>query len=152
MDTKIQKLIDKSTLKKRPDAKVGDTVKLSLRIKEGEKERIQNFEGIVLAFSGSGASKNITVRKISYGVGVEKIVPLNSPLLEKLEVIKRGTVRRSKLYYMRGRIGKRALKISGSTDFYLGNEQEAPVEEPIEEVVAQPEASPEVTDSTTKTE
>ena len=145
MDKKIQKLIDKSTLKKRPDVKVGDTVKLSLKIKEGEKERIQNFEGIVLAFSGSGATKNITVRKISYSVGVEKIIPLNSPLLEKIEVIKRGTVRRSKLYYMRGRIGKKALKINKSTSFYLGDEQEAPVLE----VVTQPVA-PE--DSTTKTE
>jgi large subunit ribosomal protein L19 len=146
MDIKIQKLIDKSTRKKRPDVKVGDTVKLSLKIKEGEKERIQNFEGIVLAFSGSGATKNITVRKISYSVGVEKIIPLNSPLLEKIEVIKRGTVRRSKLYYMRGRIGKKALKINKSTSFYLGDEQEVPA---VEEV-SQPEVEKE--DSTTKTE
>lgn len=134
-------------MKKRPEVKVGDTVKLSLRIKEGEKERIQVFEGLVLKLSGSGINATITVRKISGGVGVERIVPMHSPLLEKIEVIKRGKVRKSKLYFMRGRVGKRALKVGGLKDLYLTDEVEQPVEE-IKEVV--PETNEEVPTETTE--
>jgi large subunit ribosomal protein L19 len=124
-------------LVKRPDVKVGDTVRLSLRIKEGNKERLQAFEGVVIALNGQELDKNITVRKISYGVGVEKIVPLYSPTLEKMTILKRGTVRRSKLYFLRGRVGRRALKISNIKDILLTDESTAPVVEEVkaEEVV-----------------
>lgn len=106
--------IENDQYMKRPDVVVGDTVKLHMKIKEGDKERIQVFEGIVIAIKGRGMSKTLTVRKISFGVGVERIVPIHSPMLEKLEVVKRGSVRRSKLYYMRQRVGKSAMKISNS--------------------------------------
>lgn len=125
--------LEKAQLKKRPEVKVGDTVKLHIKIKEGSKERIQIFEGVVISIKGSGLSKNIVVRKISYGVGVEKIVPLHAPTLEKIEVVKRGSVRKSKLYYLRDRVGKRALKVGKTTDVYLTDEVEV-VEEPKEEV------------------
>ena len=129
MDSNILKSIEDSQLKKRPDVQVGDTVKLHLKIKEGEKERIQIFEGVVISIKGSGLNKNIVVRKISYGVGVEKIVTLHSPVLEKVEVVKRGTVRRSKLYYLRDRVGRRALKAGESKDIYLTDEEEVIVPE-----------------------
>jgi len=135
MDPKIVSKIEESQLKKRPEVKVGDTVKLSIKIKDGDKERTQVFEGIVIQRSGSGINATLTVRKISNGVGVERILPLHSPSLEKIEIIKRGKVRKSKLYYMRERIGKRALKVSGIEDIYLTDEVEAPVVEdkPAEE-------------------
>lgn len=124
----IFKSIEETFLKKRPDVQVGDNVKLYLKIKEGNKERIQVFQGIVIAIKGSGVNKNITVRKISYGVGVEKIVPLHSPVLDKIEVVKRGSVRRSKLYFLRDRVGKRALKVGNVKDIFLTDEVEVPVE------------------------
>jgi large subunit ribosomal protein L19 len=127
MDSNIIKKVEESFYKKRPDVKVGDTVKLHLKIKEGNKERIQVFEGVVISIKGSGLNKNIVVRKISYGVGVEKIVPLHSPVLEKIEVVKRGTVRRSKLYYLRGRVGRKALKTGSTKDIYLTDEVDVPV-------------------------
>ncbi len=133
MDTVMLNSLEKAQLKKRPEVKVGDTVKLHIKIKEGSKERIQIFEGVVISIKGSGLSKNIVVRKISYGVGVEKIVPLHAPTLEKIEVVKRGSVRKSKLYYLRDRVGKRALKVGKTTDVYLTDEVEV-VEEPKEEV------------------
>jgi large subunit ribosomal protein L19 len=126
MDTNVITKIEEAFYKKRPDVRVGDTVKLHLKVKEGEKERIQIFEGVIIAIKGSGLSKNLVVRKISYGVGVEKIVPLHAPVLEKIEVIKRGTVRRSKLYYLRGRVGKRALKTGETSNVYLTDELEVP--------------------------
>ncbi len=88
--------------------RVGDTVKLHLRITEGKRERIQIFEGIVLKRQGGGISETLTVRKLSYGVGVEKTLPLHSPKIEKIEVTRRGKVRRAKLYYLRDRVGKAA--------------------------------------------
>lgn len=88
--------------------RVGDTVKVSMRVKEGDKERVQAFEGIVIGRKGSGIRETFTVRKISYGIGVEKIFPLHSPLINKIEVIKLGDVRRAKLYYLRNRKGKAA--------------------------------------------
>ncbi|MEF9958386.1 MAG: 50S ribosomal protein L19 [Niameybacter sp.] len=87
---------------------VGDTVRVYARIKEGQRERIQMFEGIVLKRQNGGARENFTVRRISYGVGVEKTWPVHSPLLEKIEVIRRGKVRRAKLNYLRDRVGKNA--------------------------------------------
>ena len=87
---------------------VGDTVKVFFKIVEGTTERIQDFEGIVIAKNNSGIRKTFTVRKISYGVGVEKIFPVHSPRIEKIEVLRRGRVRRAKLYYLRSRVGKAA--------------------------------------------
>ena len=87
---------------------VGDTVRVYARIKEGQRERVQMFEGIVLKRQNGGARETFTVRRISYGVGVEKTWPVHSPLLEKIEVIRRGKVRRAKLNYLRDRVGKNA--------------------------------------------
>ncbi|MBQ0013960.1 MAG: 50S ribosomal protein L19 [Clostridia bacterium] len=87
---------------------IGDTVKVHVKIKEGNRERIQVFEGTVIAKRGGGVSETFTVRRVSYGVGVEKVFPLNSPNVEKIEVIRKGKVRRSKLYYLRDRVGKAA--------------------------------------------
>ena len=87
---------------------VGDTVKVFFKIVEGTTERVQAFEGIVIAKSNSGIRKTFTVRKISYGVGVERIFPMHSPRIEKVEVLRRGRVRRAKLYYLRDRVGKAA--------------------------------------------
>ena len=125
MNSKMLNSIEKDQYKKRPDVRVGDTVRLHLKIKEGSKERIQVFEGVVISISGSGVGKNIVVRKISYGVGVEKIVPLHAPILQRIEVTKHGTVRRSKLYYLRNRVGKKALKVGAVTDVYLTDEKES---------------------------
>ena len=129
MNTEILKKVEEAQYKKRPDVRVGDTVKLHLKIKEGEKERIQIFEGVVIARKGSGLGSTMTVRKISYGIGVEKIVPMHSPLLEKIEIVKRGTVRRSKLYYLRKRVGRKALKIENLKDVYMTDEEDLVVPE-----------------------
>ena len=88
--------------------KVGDTVKVHCRIKDGTNERIQLFEGTVIAKKGGGISETFTVRKVAYGVGVEKIFPVHSPNVAKIDVVRHGKVRRSKLYYVRGRVGKSA--------------------------------------------
>ncbi len=98
--------------KELPALQVGDTVKVSVKIKEGGKERIQVFEGYVLKMQGGGIGQTFTVRKISSGVGVEKTFPLHSPLVDKIEVVRHGEVRRAKLNYMRQRTGK-AAKIKG---------------------------------------
>jgi large subunit ribosomal protein L19 len=98
----------------RPDITVGDTVRLHLKIKEGNKERIQIFEGIVLSLSGTGETKTMTVRKMSGGIGVEKVIPLNMPTMVKVEIVKKGKVRKAKLYFMRNRIGKRAMDVKTS--------------------------------------
>lgn len=87
---------------------VGDTVRISVKVVEGDKERIQPFEGTVIARRGSGTREMFTVRKISFGVGVERIFPLLSPSIDKINVLKRGDVRRAKLYYLRGKKGKAA--------------------------------------------
>lgn len=87
---------------------VGDTVKVYFKIVEGKTERIQVYEGIVICMKNSGIGRTFTVRKISYGVGVERVFPLNSPRVEKIEILRRGKVRRAKLYYLRDKIGKGA--------------------------------------------
>ncbi len=103
------KLIAQNFLKSDlPNFSVGDTVKVSVNIKEGERERIQMFEGTVIARKGSGISETFTVRRVSYGVGVERIFPINSPNVKNIEVIRKGKVRRSKLYYLRDKVGKAA--------------------------------------------
>lgn len=91
-----------------PDVTVGDTVRVHLRVKEGNRERIQVFEGTVIAKKHGGITETITVRRISYGVGVEKVFPVHSPSIDKIEVVRNGAVRRAKLYYLRGRVGKGA--------------------------------------------
>ena len=92
----------------RPHVKVGDVVKVHVKIREGERERIQVFEGTIIAVKGSGVSETFTVRRVSYGVGVERVFPVNSPNVAKVELVRSGKVRRSKLYYLRDRVGKAA--------------------------------------------
>ena len=123
--------IEGADYKVRPDIQIGDTVRLHMNIAEGDKERVQIFEGIVIALKGEGLSKTVTVRKISSGVGVERVVPLNAPTLSKVEVVKRGNVKRSKLYYMRERIGRLAMKIRNSEQMY---ESDPIAQEIIEDV------------------
>ena len=94
-----------------PDFHVGDTIGVSVNVIEGDKERVQIFKGIVMGIKGSGISRTFRVRKISNGVGVERIFPINSPRIAKIEIIKHGSVRRAKLYYLRGLTGKAATKI-----------------------------------------
>ena len=91
-----------------PSFNIGDTVRVENLIKEGNRERIQIFEGTVIAKKGGGISETFTVRKVAYGVGVEKIFPVHSPNVAKIDVVRHGKVRRSKLYYVRGRVGKSA--------------------------------------------
>jgi large subunit ribosomal protein L19 len=91
-----------------PDFRVGDTVKVHVRVVEGERERVQVFEGTVMRRRGSGLSQTFTVRKVSFGIGVERTFPVHSPMVAKVEVVTRGSVRRAKLYYLRQRIGKKA--------------------------------------------
>jgi large subunit ribosomal protein L19 len=91
-----------------PDFAAGDTVKVHVKIKEGEKERIQVFQGVVISKRGGGTTATFTVRKVSYGIGVERIFPLHSPVIDKLEVVSFGRVRRSKIYYLRKLRGKAA--------------------------------------------
>jgi large subunit ribosomal protein L19 len=94
--------------KKTPEFQPGDTVRVNVRIKEGDRERIQAFEGVCIARSGGGLQENFTVRKISFGEGVERVFPVMSPMIESIEVKRRGAVRRAKLYYLRDRRGKSA--------------------------------------------
>lgn len=96
------------TKREAPDLRPGETVRVHVKVVEGEKERTQVFEGIVIRISGKGNRSTFTVRKISYGIGVERIFPLHSPRIEKVEVVSRGRVRRAKLYYLRERSGKGA--------------------------------------------
>ena len=91
-----------------PEFGPGDTIVVAVRVTEGERSRIQNYEGVVIARSGAGINENFTVRKLSYGEGVERVFPIYSPLVEGVKVLRRGKVRRAKLYYLRGRTGKRA--------------------------------------------
>jgi len=91
-----------------PEFRPGDTVRVQVRLVEGNRERVQAFEGVVIALSGSGGRRTFTVRKVSYGVGVERIFPLHSPKLDAIEVVRRGQVRRAKLYYLRQLRGRAA--------------------------------------------
>ena len=91
-----------------PEMKIGDTVKVFVKIKEGNKERLQAFEGIVIAFKHGSIRETFTVRKLSYGVGVERTFPLHSPRIDHIDIIRHGRVRRAKLYYLRDRVGKSA--------------------------------------------
>ena len=103
-----------------PDFAPGDTLKVNVKIVEGTRERVQAFEGVCIARKNDGLNSSFTVRKISYGEGVERIFPLYSPRIESIELIRRGKVRRAKLYYLRGRRGKSA-RIAEKQDFNRGN-------------------------------
>jgi large subunit ribosomal protein L19 len=91
-----------------PEFRPGDTLRVGVKVVEGERARVQNFEGVCIARSNKGIGSNFTVRKISFGEGVERVFPLHSPALDSIEVVRRGAVRRAKLYYLRGRTGKSA--------------------------------------------
>ena len=104
----VDQIEAKEMKKEVADIHIGDTVKVHMRIVEGEKERIQVIEGVVIKMRGSGAGKTLTVRKISFGIGVERIFPFHSPRVEKIEIVKRAKVRRAKLYYLRELRGKAA--------------------------------------------
>ncbi|WP_126172740.1 50S ribosomal protein L19 [Altericroceibacterium xinjiangense] len=91
-----------------PEFRAGDTVRVGVRVVEGERTRVQNYEGVVIARSNRGMGSNFTVRKMSFGEGVERVFPLYSPSIDSITVVRRGIVRRAKLYYLRGRTGKRA--------------------------------------------
>ena len=91
-----------------PDFSPGDTVRVNVRVVEGGRERVQTFEGVVIARNGGGARATFTVRKLSFGVGVERIFPVHAPIIQSIEVVRRGDVRRAKLYYLRDRVGKAA--------------------------------------------
>lgn len=104
-----------------PPFRAGDTVRVHVRVKEGDKERVQIFEGVVIARRGSAISEMVTVRKVSYGIGVERIFPVHSSFLEKIEVKQRGKVRRAKLYYLRGLTGRAARIAERQEDESAGN-------------------------------
>ncbi len=108
------KVIEEGYKKEIPPFRVGDTISVSMKIREGEKERVQVFTGICIGRRGSGTRETFMVRKISYGIGVEKVFPVNSPLIEQIKVIRYGDVRRAKLYYLRGKKGK-AAKVKEKT-------------------------------------
>ena len=139
----IIKSIEHEQLKaKIPDLKVGNTVRVHVRIKEGNKERIQVFEGIIIKVQGAGVNKTFTVRKISYGVGVEKTFLIHSPLVEKVEVVRVGKARRAKLFYLRDRVGK-AAKTKEVAGARIENKEiiikgeEAPAAEEVVEATAE---------------
>lgn len=103
------KIISENSLKSElPKFEIGDTVKVHVRITEGDKSRIQMFEGTVIAKKHGGVSETFTVRRVAHGVGVERVFPIHSPSVEKVEIVRQGKVRRAKLYYLRDRVGKAA--------------------------------------------
>ena len=104
----LKAFADKYTKAEPPVVAVGDTVRVHLKVKEGNRERIQVFEGTVIAKKHGGIEETFTVRRVSYGVGVEKVFPVHSPSVEKIELVRHGKVRRAKLYYLRNRVGKAA--------------------------------------------
>ena len=130
--------LEKTTMREDlPDFRAGDTVAVHYKIKEGERERIQVFEGVVIAKKGGGARETFIVRKVSYGVGVERIFPLHSPLIDKIEVKRQGKVRRAKLYYLRG-LSKKASRIKERSR--------------IEQLAAKANVAPETVDTTPEPE
>ena len=112
----LDKIRQESLKKNIPHIEAGDTVRVHTKIKEGDKERVQIYEGVVLRIKGHAAEMSFTVRKISYGVGVERIFPVHSPMIDKIEVISRGKVRRARLYFLRDLSGKKA-RLEGDENF-----------------------------------
>jgi large subunit ribosomal protein L19 len=113
---KIKLIESEYTKREMPKFNVGDTVKVMVKIPEADKVRLHPFEGVVIAKKGSGIKENFTVRKVSYGEGIERVFPLYSPSIERIEVIRKGLVKRAKLYYLRGKVGKRATKIESQEE------------------------------------
>ena len=156
----IIKSIEHEQLKNKiPELKVGNTVKVHVRIKEGNKERIQVFEGIIIKVQGGGLNQTFTVRKTSYGVGVEKTFLVHSPLVEKVELVRVGKARRAKLYYLRDRVGK-AAKTKQQIGARIEDREvvlkedlaeELPVEENVAEELPVEETAPEVKEEATET-
>ena len=152
----IIKSVEHEQLKNKiPELKVGNTVKVHVRIKEGNKERIQVFEGIIIKVQGGGLNQTFTVRKTSYGVGVEKTFLIHSPLVEKVELVRVGKARRAKLYYLRDRVGK-AAKTKELVGARIENREitvkEDLVEEPVAEETTAPEEAPAVETNTVETQ
>ena len=104
----MQAFTEKYKKEEPPVVSVGDTVRVHLKVREGNRERIQVFEGTVIAKKHGGIEETFTVRRISYGIGVEKVFPVHSPAVEKIKLVRHGKIRRAKLYYLRGRVGKAA--------------------------------------------
>ena len=152
----IIKSIEHEQLKNKiPELKVGNTVRVHVRIKEGNKERIQVFEGIIIKVQGGGLNQTFTVRKTSYGVGVEKTFLIHSPLVEKVELVRVGKARRAKLYYLRDRVGK-AAKTKELVGARIENREitvkEDLAEEPVAEEAAAPEEAPAVETTAVETQ
>lgn len=108
MSDKLKLISDSSLKENAPVVEIGDTVKVNVRIKEGDKYRIQAFEGTVIAKKHGGINETFTVRRVAHGVGIERVFPVHSPVVDSVEVIRHGKVRRAKLYYVRNRVGKAA--------------------------------------------
>lgn len=104
----LTKVLNKNRRTNLPAFRIGDTIRVHVRIREGDKERTQAFEGTLIAKNNSGMGESITVRKISFGQGVERIFPINAPVVDSIDIVRTGAVRRAKLYYLRGLTGKRA--------------------------------------------
>ncbi len=124
-----------------PDFGPGDTVRVSVLISEGDKERIQDFVGVCIRRKGSGISETFTVRRVSYGVGMERIFPLHSPKIEKIEVLRRGRVRRAKLYYLRELRGKKARIVERKVK-HAGLEENLVVGDSVQQEEAAPQSEP----------
>ncbi|MDO8534928.1 MAG: 50S ribosomal protein L19 [Xanthobacteraceae bacterium] len=118
-----------------PDFAPGDTLQVNVKVVEGERTRVQAYEGVCIGRSGAGLNESFTVRKISYGEGVERVFPLYSPMVDSIEVVRRGKVRRAKLYYLRQRRGKKA-RISEKQDYTAGTGETAESVEAVESVEA----------------
>lgn len=128
-DAIIQKVKDNFTKEGLPEIKVGQTVEIDTIIRDKEKQRIQKFRGLVIKIGGMGLSKSFVVRKISYGIGVEKTFPMNTPNISKIRVLKYEPVRRSKLYFMRARVGKAAMRIRKGRSILVPQEGFTPIVE-----------------------
>ena len=119
-----------------PEFAPGDTVIVNVRVVEGDRTRVQAYEGVVIARSGAGFNENFTVRKISYGEGVERVFPVYSPMIDSIKVVRRGKVRRAKLYYLRGRTGKSARIAEKQRTMVPGADAPVPATEATEDVTA----------------
>ncbi len=143
----VDKVTQRSDL---PPFRVGDAVRVHVRVKEGEKERIQVFEGLVIRRRGGGAGETFTVRKVASGVGVERVFPVQSPLVTKVEIRSRGYVRRSRLYYLRDLSGKKARlhsKVRDLSDLVSPDEADSRLDEVEAPIAAEAEVAPEVTET-----
>lgn len=148
MNTDLLTKVEQNFVRRVPDIAVGDQVEVHTLVREKNRQRVQVFKGLIIAIKGSGLRKMFTVRKISSGIGVEKIWPLHSPNLKKIIITKKGDTKRSKLYYLRDRIGKKALKVRTSEglqleDFYAVADEDSTPEEVVEEEIVEEEVTTE---------